>query len=190
MNFYIHYETEEQKKELEDVLKSEIKNHFEDLSCGEDVFDEVDGNGSRVCFGPDKKNKGYSKASFENPKKRKYISVYVDNSVFFDDLQKAKESVYEQNKKNAWHYLEENPSDLPSTHRSTFVLYKRKDDSFGKGRYCDSFADGIPEWVDSLQCVINDVIAWKELESEEVLLRDFISDLEEQLSFVPKMEVQ
>lgn len=167
MIFKFFYETDEQRDELIRIVGAENKKHFESFNN----FDET------VLY------------SIKDGKTFVYITV--SNNAFIKDLQNAKDFVYEQNKRNMWHYLQKNPEDLPRTTddmASDTVIIKLEDDSFssghwdGDGWYVADYRDGRDKWQNP--------IAWKEIETNEVLLTDFLSDVEENLSFVPEIEVQ
>lgn len=169
MQFIFYYKNNEEKRELEKVLEIQCKNHF-------GLFNVV---------------LPYEKSD-ETGHKREQLAwcVEVPVNLFMEDLQKSKENVYKQNKANDWHYLTENPEDLPDVHWSRWVIAKYDNGIlFGRARR-DEFADGRIRWIDSLAHTIHDVVAWKEVESNEVLLNDFLSDVEENLSFVSDREIK
>lgn len=110
------------------------------------------------------------------------FQLYLNDVLFIKDLQKMKESVYKQNGCNGWHDLVKNPKDLPDTDRH--VLVKRHayaDSTFEEvTTYCDK-----KSWNDEKA----EILAWKEIEADEVLLNDFMSDVEENYSRCLKMTV-
>lgn len=101
MTFKFYFSSEEEMKEIKTIVKAEAKKHF--------------GDKCRCGFWKD-----YTKREPEI-----WFTACVPNDLYFEDLQKMKQSVYEQNKKG-----------------------------------------------------------------EEITLNDFISDVEENLSFVPKIEAE
>lgn len=169
MTIIFYFENTDQKKELESMLTIVGKRHFKDISS-------------------------YTVTLYERPSESKEYSyeqvgwsVYIHDNAFLEDLQRAKENVYKQNKENDWHYLDKNPDDLPEAHWHRWVVAKyNKGALFTRARR-EEFRDGI-KWVNDYHYAIQDVEAWKEVESTEILLTDFLSDIEENLSFVPKME--
>lgn len=188
MIFDFHYSTEKERKELAIILRKECTKHFAD-NC-------------QIEF--DKESTKSDKQTFNVCH---FHSVEIPNDVYFADLQRAKESIYKQNRENEWHDLRKTPEDLPLVNseelydNNKWKWYLIKTDltnhascqnSICTRVACDwGYGDEI-RWMGDDNMYIPDekVFAWKEIESNEILLHDFISDVEENLSFNSKRNVR
>ena len=117
--------------------------------------------------------------------------VIFNDTTLMKDFDKAREAIYAQNGTRGWHDLTKDPNDLPPEKcADVFIKSKR-----GKKYYCGQIIrvyDNIVMFkVASAKCHVSfdSVTAWRYPDNEEVLLHDFFSDVEENLSFVPVREV-
>lgn len=169
-------------KELENIVFTEAKSHF-----GDKV-----GLKTEACI---HENSVFGK-----------VKVDVNSELYFKDLRKAKDAARETALSNSWHNLKENPEDLPVAQsyedqdhwewyllKTDYTSYKSchyeicarvlfpKDDGNDEPTWLCG-ADG----VDITDC---HVFEWKRLNADEPIFHDFVEDVEENLSFVSKVEI-
>lgn len=127
------------------------------------------------------------------------LALFIPVEEYFQDIEKAKAKILEEQKQNKWHDLRVNPNDLPKNYGEDWVLVKLKDayDSFisnlphiAELRGNDWFTDDFNNTQLCKETCGMEVIAWKEIESKPMVMHDFISDVKARLSFDCKVEVK
>lgn len=117
-----------------------------------------------------------------------WTTISIRNDVFIKDLEASKENVYKLNRQNDWHYTKNN--DFPELGKKVLVKYKNILGTLSSPIPAKLLNVSKNSWALEIQNIeTNEVVSWKECESEEVILTDFLSDFLENLSFVPDYKV-
>lgn len=109
------------------------------------------------------------------------FTVDIPDDEFLEDLEMARRSVYETNKANDWNDIKYSCPEPLTKSETDDTKYLVKI-IYGEIR----IATGTEIAIDMAHgCFIQ---YWKNIETEEVLFKDFISDVEENLSFVTEIK--